>query len=243
MDPITISAASGLRTRMDSLDMLANNLANDSTAGYKADREFYSLYTAPETAGSIPDADTLPVIQKPWTDFSQGELRSTGNSLDVAISGKGFFTVAGPAGPLYTRNGNFRISQAGQMQGADGYALQQVGGGALTVDPSRPVAIAPDGTVSQDGTAVGQLAIADFSNASALAKQGHSYFQLADTRVQPTAAAGAELRQGMLEDSNAGGAQGASRLVSVMRQFEMLKKAASLGDEMNRQAVEQLAKV
>lgn len=242
MDPITISAASGLRTRMDSLDMLANNLANDSAAGYKADREFYSLYAAPETAGSVPDADTLPVIQKPWTDFSQGELRSTGNPLDVAISGKGFFTVAGPSGPLYTRNGNFRISPAGQMVGADGYALQQVGGGALTVDPSRPVAIAPDGTVSQDGTEVGQLAIADFSNPSVLSKQGHSYFQLADTGVQPSVAT-AELRQGMIEDSNAGGAQGASRLVIVMRQFEMLKKAASLGDEMNRQAVEQLAKV
>src|SRR5580704_6915387 len=119
MDPITISAASGLRTRMDSLDMLANNLANGSAGGYKADREFYSLYVAPEAAGSVPDADTLPVIERPWTDFSQGELRPTGNPLDVALTGKGFFTVAGPSGPLYTRNGAFRVLPAGQMVGAD----------------------------------------------------------------------------------------------------------------------------
>lgn len=243
MDPIAISAASGLRTRMDSLDMLANNLANDSAAGYKADREFYSLYVSPEAAGSLPDPDTLPVIERPWTDFSQGELRNTGGPLDLAISGKGFFTVAGPSGPLYTRNGSFQISAAGQIVGAEGYPLQRVEGGAVIVDPSRPVAISADGTVSQDGMSVGQLAIADFSNPSLLAKQGHSYFLLADSSAQPVPAAGVELHQGMLEESNAAGAQGAARLVNVMRQFEMLKKAASLGDEMNRQAVEQVAKI
>jgi len=243
MDPLTISAASGLRARMDSLDMLANNLANDSAGGYKVDREFYSLYVAPEAAGSTPDADTLPVIERPWTDFSQGELRSTGNPLDVALSGQGFFTVAGPNGPLYTRNGSFRVSASGQLMGAEGYLLQKAGGGSLTVDPSRPVAIAPDGTVSQEGTEVGQLDIRDFSDPSALGKRGHSYFQLTDTNVVPAAATGFELRQGMTESSNATGAEGAARLVNVMRQFEMLKKAASLGDEMNRQAVEQVAKI
>ncbi len=243
MDPITISAASGLRARMDSLDMLANNLANESAGGYKVDREFYSLYVAPEAASSTPYPNTLPVIERPWTDFSQGELRSTGNPTDVALTGKGFFTVAGPNGPLYTRNGSFHISAAGQMTGADGYPLQKVGGGAVTVDPSRPVEIGPDGTISQDGTEVAQLAIADFPDPAALAKQGHSYFQVPGSSVPPAAAASFELRQGMLENSNASGAEGAGRLVSVMRQFEMLKKAASLGDEMNRQAVEQLAKV
>ena len=241
MDPLTISAASGMRARMDSLDMLANNLANDSAGGYKVDREFYSLYVSGEAAGSVPDPDTLPVVERPWTDFSQGELRATGNPLDVAVSGKGFFTVAGPRGPLYTRNGSFRISASGELTGAEGYALQKVGGGPLTLDPMRPVAIAPDGTVSQDGTVAGQLAIADFSDPSGLTKQGHSYFQAAGT--QPAAAASFELKQGMTESSNAAGAEGAARLVNIMRQFEMLKKAASLGDEMNRQAVEQLAKI
>src|SRR5947208_8328714 len=101
MDALTGAAASGLRARMESLDMLANNLANAETGGYKTDREFYNLYVAPEAAaGESPT--TMPLVERPWTDFSQGTIRQTGNSLDFALSGKGFFAVDGPTGPLYT---------------------------------------------------------------------------------------------------------------------------------------------
>src|ERR1035437_6894553 len=109
MDSLSISAASGMRSRMESLDMLANNLANATTVGFKSDREFYSLYTSSEAdvdglqiAGG---ADTEPVIESHWTDMTQGVLRTTDNSLDLAIDGQGFFTVKGPNGKLYTRNG------------------------------------------------------------------------------------------------------------------------------------------
>src|SRR5215467_721453 len=103
MDSLTAIAASGLRARMESLDLLANNIANASTGGYKADREFYSLYAEADNPA------TMPLIQKPYTDLSQGVLETTGNTLDFAISGKGFFAVQGPRGPMYTRNGNFRV--------------------------------------------------------------------------------------------------------------------------------------
>src|SRR5437588_4595236 len=92
MDPMTAIAASGLRARMESLDLLANNIANASTGGYKADREFYSLYAAPE-ALDADSVSTMPVIERPWIDLSQGVIHSTGNSLDVALSGKGFLSV------------------------------------------------------------------------------------------------------------------------------------------------------
>ena len=93
MDPLTAIAASGLRARMESLELLANNVANASTGGYKADREFYGLYRAPEA-----DSDsTMPLIERPWIDQSQGPLHATGNPLDVALSGRGFFSVKGPA--------------------------------------------------------------------------------------------------------------------------------------------------
>ena len=86
---MTATAASGLRARMESLDLLANNMANASTGGYKADREFYSLYVAPEAQD--PDSPpTMPVIEKPWTDLSQGLLAPTGNPLDVALEEKVF---------------------------------------------------------------------------------------------------------------------------------------------------------
>src|SRR3974390_3421206 len=99
MDPLTATAASGLRARMESLDLLANNVANATTGGYKADREFYSLYAAPEAQDAEPVA-TMPLIERPWIDLSQGVLQTTGNALDVALSGKGFLAVQGPSGPL-----------------------------------------------------------------------------------------------------------------------------------------------
>lgn len=243
MDPLTISAASGLRSRMESLDMLANNIANASTGGYKADREFYSLYTAPEAAGPISGPDTMPVIERPWTDFSQGEVRATGNPLDVALEGKGFFSVNGPGGPMYTRDGSFHLSAANQLVTVDGYAIRGADGNPITLSSATPVEVWPDGTVHQDGQTAGEIAVVNFANPAALGKQGRNYFRPANGSAPPVPATGYEVQQGRLEGSNASSAEAAVRLVSVMRQFEMLQKAAALGSEMNRKAVDEVARV
>jgi flagellar basal-body rod protein FlgF len=242
MDPITAIAASGLRARMESLDLLANNVANASTGGYKADREFYSLYVAPEAADSDPLA-TMPVIERPWTDHSQGTLQSTGNPLDLAISGRGFFAVNGPSGPLYTRNGNFRLAADGKMITSDGYPVRGQQGAPLSIAATLPVQIASDGTVTQDGAVIGRLEVADFTSTAGLAKQGNNYFRVTDPAQSPAPSAGATVGQGQLESSNTGSADAAVRLISVMRQFEMLQRAVSLGGEMNRRAIEEVAKV
>jgi flagellar basal-body rod protein FlgF len=235
MDALTIAAASGLRARMESLDMLANNLANADTSGYKTDREFYNLYTSADAETAEGSPATLPVIEKPWTDFSQGLLRPTGSPLDLALSGKGFFAVDGPSGSLYTRNGNFRVSPAGRLVTAEGYPVRAVGGAKLQVQPALAVEVSPDGTVNQGGQSLGQIEIADFSDPGSMTKQGASYFRSA-IALQP--AAGVEVSQGKLESSNVGPAESAVRLVSVMRQFEMLQKAVTLGGQMNQSAVE-----
>ena len=242
MDPITAAAASGLRARMESLDLLANNMANSSTGGYKADREFYSLYVAPEAQDSDSPA-TMPVIEKPWTDLSQGLLAPTGNPLDVALNGKGFFGVSGPKGALYTRNGSFHLAADGTLVTADGYAVRSATGGSLTAQGSLPVDISSDGTVEQNGQAIGQLDVADFTSTASLAKQGGNYFRVVDPSVKPTPAAGTSVEQGKLEASNTGTAESAVRLVSIMRQFEMLQKAATIASDMSKQAIEQVAKV
>ena len=242
---MTAIAASGLRARMESLELLANNVANASTGGYKADREFYSLYAAEEAQGG-EEADpvsTMPVIDRPWTDLSQGLLEVTGNPLDVALSGNGLFTVEGPQGKLYTRNGSFRLAATGKLVTPDGYAVRALDGASLTLDSSRAIDISSDGTVSQDGQAVGRLQIAQFANPGDFVKQGNNYFRAARPDVQPGTMATPSVEQGKLEASNTGTAESAVRLVSVMRQFEMLQKAVSLGAEMNRQAVEQVARV
>lgn len=241
MDPLTATAASGLRSRMESLEMLANNVANAATGGYKSDREFYSLYAAPEAAGNDPFA-TMPVIEKPWTDFSQGTLRATGNPLDVALTGKGFFTVNGPSGPLYTRNGSFRVGAGGALVTADGYPVRGAGGAPLTVGTASPFEIAKDGTVRQDGNVIGQLELADFTSTAGLVKRGRTYFQSA-APPQGRPAQDTAVEQGHLEDSNSGGAEAAVRLIGVMRQFEMLQRAVSLSAEMNQRAIQEVARV
>ena len=241
MDSLTAVAASGLRSRMESLDLLANNIANAATGGYKADREFYSLYLAPEAQASDAPA-TMPVVERPWIDFSQGVFESTGNPLDLALSGSGFFAVEGPGGPLYTRNGSFHLAANGNLVTEEGYPVRALNGAALALQNTRPIEIAPDGTVTQDGNAIGQLQVVDFADAGGLTKQGKSYFRAAGPSATPSASQ-AVVEQGRREGSNTGAAESAVRLVGILRQFEMLQKAVLLGADMSKQAIEQVAKV
>jgi flagellar basal-body rod protein FlgF len=242
MDSLTALAASGLRARMESLDLLANNVANASTGGYKADREFYNIYVSPEAAGDDPQ-QVMPVVERHWTDHSQGALHPTGNPLDVALDGRGFFAVNGPSGPLYTRNGGFRLAADGRLTTQDGYAVLSRQGTPLVLDPVRRVEISPDGTVTQEGNVVGQLEISDFASTAGLSKQGANYFRAADPKQRTNPPAGTSVEQGQIEGSNTGAAEAAVRLVGVMRQFEMLQKAVGLGSEMSKRAIEEVAKV
>ena len=245
MDPISIVAASGLRARMESLDLLANNLANAATSGYKNDHEFYTLFTH-ESAdpGQLEVASTQPLIDRNWTDFSQGLLEPTKNPLDVALSGKGLFTVTGPSGPLYTRNGTFRVSPAGELVTAEGYRLPgDAVGNPITIDPSLPIEITLDGTVQQAGQPAGQLQIVEFGNTSTLSKQANNYFRNTAPKNLPQPSPDTEVRQGTLEASNVKPPESAVHLIGIMRQFEMLQKAMTLAGDMNRKAVDEVAKV
>jgi len=244
MDPLTSSAASGIRARLESLDMLANNIANGSSPGFKADREYFGLYLSPEAndspAGTTPTL--LPVIEHQWTDFAQGSITPTGNPLDLALSGKGFFVAQTPSGPIYTRDGSFQISKQGELATLDGYPIQGQDGKPIQVDNTKTVAISPDGMVRQNGQDIAQIAVVDFSDPSALAKQGNNSFRLDSSSLRPTPALSAEIQQGKLEAANSQPAESAVRLVSVMRQFESLQKAMAIGNAMDRQVVQEVAK-
>ncbi len=245
MDPMTVAAASGLRSRLESLDLLANNLANSATSGYKSDSEFYGLYTSAEgrdpTTGNASFA--LPVVEHQWTDFSQGTLVPTGSQFDVAISGRGFLAVDGPSSPLYTRNGNLQVSPSGQLATTEGYPVRGVDGKPIQVTPSKPVEITTDGTVRQDGQSLGQIGLVDFKSIASLKKMGGTYFLNPDPKNQPVAATQATLQQGKLESSNVPVAEAAMRLVGTMRQFEMLQKAIGISADMNRKTIDEVARV
>lgn len=242
MDPLTIAATSGLRSRMDSLELLANNLANAATSGYKDDREFYGLFTS-DSSDPGSGSSTLPVVEKQWTDFSQGNLQTTGSPLDVALSGRGFFSVNGPAGPIYTRNGNFHVSASGELVTSEGFVVRGDGGGTISVASGKAIDIGTDGTVRQDGKVVGRLEVVDFKTPANLKKMSGAYFENTDPTKPPTAVTETTVEQGKLENSNVPVAASTMRLVGVMRQFEMLQKAIALSGEMNKSSVEQVARV
>jgi flagellar basal-body rod protein FlgF len=244
MDALTAAAASGIRARIESLDMLANNLANESAAGYKADQEAYDLYVSPEAADSPEGTNPaiLPVVQNRWTDFAQGALLPTGNSMDLALSGKGFFVASTPTGPVYTRGGSLRFSRTGQLETLDGYGIQGNDGNPILLDSSKTIEVLPDGSVLQDGQQISQIAVVDFDDPKALSKRGGNYFRSVSTAA-PAPASQAEVRQGQLEKANSDSAHSASRLVTILRQFEALQKALTIGADMNRRAVEEVAKV
>jgi flagellar basal-body rod protein FlgF len=239
MDPMSIAAASGLRSRMESLDLLANNIANAETSGYKTDREFYSLYTS-EAASGDSDPSQLPVIEKNYTDFSQGNLSATSNPLDFGIQGKGFFAVGAPGGTSYTRNGSFHLSPSGTIVNVSGYNVLDTTGQPIAVNTSLPITVTADGNVLQSGQNVGQIALADFA-AGDLIKQGNTLFRPANPNVKPTPSS-AEILQGKTEGSNVGSSESSVRLVNVMRQFEMLQKAVNIAGEMDRKSISEVAK-
>jgi len=245
MDRLTAAAASGMQSRMDSFDLLANNLANTSTIGYKADREFYSTYLSPEAINSAdPAVGDSPVVERRWTDFGQGTLITTGSQTDLALSGPGFFALNGPNGPLYTRNGSFQISPQGALVTAEGYAVRLAGGQPLQLLPGVPVEVGAGGQVSQDGNALGQLELVDFKDENALVKAAGTYFQNPDPQANPAGAPlNLQVAQGKLETSNAIPAESAARMVLLLRHFEMLQHAVKVGAEMNRQAMEEVARV
>jgi flagellar basal-body rod protein FlgF len=244
MDALTIAAASGLRSRIESLELLANNLANAGTSGYKSDREFYGVFTG-EAQDAMGDgsSSTLPVVERQWTDFSQGTIQPTGNQLDVALAGHGFLTVNGPSGTLYTRSGNIHISNKGELINGEGFQFRTKAGGPIRVSNGKPIEIATDGTVRQDGQALGQLELVDFKSTESLRKVSGSCFENSNPKNPVVAAPDAEVQQGKLEGSNVVVPEAAMRLVGVMRQFEMLQKAVSMGVDMNRKAIEEVARV
>jgi flagellar basal-body rod protein FlgF len=237
-----ISAASGMRSRLESLDLVANNLANASTVGFKADRESFSLYSTEESATSTDPSSPLPVIQARWTDLSQGVLVSTGQPLDLALDGSGYLAVDSPSGALYTRGGSFRIDKDGRLTTPEGYEVQTVEPRRIRLAPNQPFTIGADAIVRQGGEALGQVKVVDGLTADGLDKRGSTYVAWASGTPAPAGAA-TKLQQGMLESSNTNPADSAVRMISILRQFESLQRAVQMGNEMNKRSVEEVARL
>lgn len=244
MDSGYYSACTALVSRTQELDTIANNLANASTVGYRAEKNIFSSVLA--DAGNATNSDlnqainNYGILSGTNLDLSQGALQKTGNELDVALQGGGYFVVQTAAGPMYTRDGNFQISGKGQLVTAAGDAVMGEKG-VITMLPG-PVSISPDGTISSNGAIVGKLRVVQFPPTTQLTSAGNTYYSAPANTAKP--AVGVDVRQGMLESSNVNPITDMVELVNAQRSAEMMQRALSMfNSEIDKTATQDLPKV
>jgi flagellar basal-body rod protein FlgF len=251
------AAFSGFAARMDALELIANNLANANTTGFKAQKEFYrslvaSLSGTPAATPvrSVTQAlnqsiNQFGVLGGSRIDLSQGTLETTGNDTDVALEGPGFFAVLTNNGVRYTRSGAFHLNRDRQLVTDQGHPVlsQQAPGKNQPIQlPSGKVTISSDGSVSVDGGLVAKLRVETFPASTDLVAEGASYF-VTPQNVTPTAAS-AEVRQGMLETSNSNPVRSTVALIDLQRTAQIMEKALSIfHNEFNRVAAQDLPRV
>ncbi len=247
MDSGYYAAFTGLLAGTQALELAANNLANVSTTGYKAQREFYKSLTASLGNSNQRQVSSLNrainnygVLGGATVDVQAGTLERTGNDLDVAMEGSGFFVVQTKAGLKYTRNGNFRVDADGQLVTAWGDPV--MGDQGPIEIPSGSVSISPDGTISSQGAVVGSLEIVDFAPGTVLVPEGNSTYKAATGSPTPTT--DPRVRQGMLEASNMNPITGTIGLIMIQRQTQLLQQALSIfHNDFNKSAAEDLPRV
>jgi len=230
-----------------SMDVIANNLANVSTAGYKRESAKFEEYitqvapsegqTGTQKISFVKDAGTS-------RDLSQGNIQDTGATYDFALNGKGFFAVQTPQGIRYTRDGHFTLDASGQVVTEQGYVLQG-DGGSITVTPNDSnVQVAKDGAVSSTvngiSNQIGKLQVQDFADDSALTKQGDNLYS---TSQAPTAATGTTIRQGALEASNVQPVLEISHMIDVMRAYQATASLSQSQEDLTRQAIDKLGQM
>ena len=244
MDSGYYAACAGLAAQTQALELVANNLANLSTAGYRGQQAtFRSLVAGGGTVGWNPlnaAVNDFGVLGGSRVDRSSGNLVVTGNQLDVAVAGTGFFVVKSPQGILYTRNGGFHVTPTGQLVTGQGDAVMGEQGPILL--PPGAVAVSGDGTVSVNGDVVATIRIAEFAPDTSLRAVGNALYDAPPGSALP--AASSSLRQGMLEDSNVSPVESVVQLISVQRNAEMMQRALTLFDsQFNQTAAQDLPRV
>lgn len=226
------------------MDIVANNIANADTAGFKVE----SLLSETDPK-ALAGKDSGPrnvqyVLDKGMArDFGQGAMTTTGAPLDIAIEGDGFFQIATPGGERFTRDGRFTVDQAGRLVTSRGHAVGGDGGAEITIDPKKgPVSIARDGSISQGEERIGKIGVVRFASLTGLAKDGDGLYRN-DANVAPEAAPDARVHQGAVEGSNVNSVLEVTRMIEVTREYEKISKLMDQTAELDRRSIERLGRV
>lgn len=244
MDSGYYAACTAMVARTQALDTIANNLANASTVGFRAEHNvFSSVLAAAGTSTNSPLNDAINnfgILSGTSMDLSQGALQKTGNSLDLAIQGSGFFEVQTANGPMYTRNGSFQVSGKGQLVTASGDPVMG-DKGVIPMLPG-PVSIGPDGTISSNGAVAGKLKLVKFAATTNLTSVGNTYYSA--PAKSEKADTDSTVEQGVLESSNVNPVSSMVELITAQRSAEMMQKAlAMFNSEIDKTATQDLPKI
>jgi flagellar basal-body rod protein FlgF len=227
------------------MEVIANNLANASTTGFKSERiVFAEMVNATASNPGLNEGARVAFVEEigMLRDTRDGQLISTGNQLDLAISGPGYFAVETPGGVRYTRDGRFRLAADGRIVNQDGFALLDRQGRAMSIRPGEArFEVSRDGRAVGDSGEIGRIQVALFENDQTLRPQGSGLYA-ADSDPQQ-ADARSEIQQGMLEGSNVQTVVEMSGMIEVLRRYQQAQKIIDSELERERRALETLAKV
>jgi flagellar basal-body rod protein FlgF/flagellar basal-body rod protein FlgG len=245
MDSGYYAAMTGLVARTQALDIAATNLANAQTPGYRAEQEYFrSVLLGPDAQDSQlgQTVNNFGLLGGDRLNLSQGAIQQTGNPLDLAIEGEGFFQVQTANGLRYTRDGGFQRTPQGQLVTSAGDPVLSATGQKIPLPPGQ-VTVSVDGTVSVAGGVVATVGVYTFPAGAQLTPEGANRY-LAPEGVTPAISKNAAIHQGAIEGANQGVIPGTLNLIMVQREAEMMQRALTVfHTEFNKIATEDLPKV
>lgn len=253
MENTLLVGLSRLSALQRELDVVANNLANLNTTGFKTDSSVFSEYLMPvarEDRFALPDRRLSFVVDRATRhDMGQGAIQQTGSPLDVAIDGEGFLVVETPGGERYTRNGALQLNNAGELVTSAGNRVLGESGPITLQTTDRDIVIHPDGTIkvregitpSSDATR-GKLRLVTFDNPQLLQKDGSSTFA-APGNMPAQPAQKMRIMQGAIEKSNVSSVIEMTRMIEVTRHYTDVANIVQQQSDLRRNAIQQLAEV
>ena len=233
------------------LDVVANNIANVNTAGYKADSSLFEEYlnSGAHEDNFVGSDRRVSYVQDRGTyrDFTQGAADQTKNPLDLAIDGSAFLVVQTPGGERYTRDGGLQLNNQGQLVTVAGNAVLGTGGPIVFQPTDHDINVTPDGTITvvegsgRTDSIRGKLRLVSFADAQKLLKEGSNLYTAGEGSAQPDTKS--VVRQGFLEKSNVNSVAEMSRMMEVTRTYSQIATMLQQQGDLHKTAIQQLASV
>mgnify|MGYP003571055881 CR=1 FL=1 len=219
--------------------IVANNLANANTTGFKAEQPLFEEYLMPVARDDSPNKRLSFVLdQGIHRNLADGGLKTTDNPMDFAISGDGFFKVQTPEGIRYTRNGHFQLDATGRLVTDNGDPLLAEGDAPVFFSPEETsIEVASDGTISTELGERGKLTVVAFDNPRDMKKTGNNMLETDQPEIE---AQNTRIIQGALESSNVNSIEEMTRMIDVLRSYTSAAKLVEQADEMKRRAIQEL---